>query len=177
MKISLNWLKEYVDLKSISTKEIIDKLTMSGLEVEDFIDQTEIYKDFIVGQVTSKAKHSNADKLSVSEIAKEIQDLSERARNGQLKIEDFKDGTFSITSFGSIGGQFAVPVINYPQVGILGIGRIMKKPVVKADNLGIGHILPISLTVDHRVIDGGDASRFVNTIMDYLADPVTLIFE
>ncbi len=119
----------------------------------------------------------NADKLSIIEIAKEIQTLSERARNNQLKMEDFKDGTFTITSYGSIGGKFAVPVINYPQAGILGIGRISKQPVVKDDKLDIGLVLPLSLTVDHRIADGGDVSRFLNTVMDYVSDPVSIIIE
>lgn len=118
----------------------------------------------------------NADKLSIVEIAAEIQNLSEKARTGKLAMSDFKDGTFTITSYGSIGGLFAVPVINYPQAGILGIGRISKQPVVKDDKLDIGLILPLSLAVDHRIADGGDATRFINSIMGYLAEPVTLIF-
>ena len=68
MKISLNWLKDYVNIDSIEVNEIIDKLTMSGLEVEDFINQSEIYKGFIVGEVTSKEKHPNADKLSLCKV-------------------------------------------------------------------------------------------------------------
>lgn len=119
----------------------------------------------------------NADKLSIKEIATEIQSLSEKARNGKLSIDDFKDGTFTITSYGSIGGKYAVPVINYPQAGILGIGRISKQPVVKNDALDVGLVLPLSLTVDHRIVDGGEVSRFLNTIMGYLADPVTLVME
>jgi len=119
----------------------------------------------------------NADKLSIREIAAEIQTLSEKARDGKLTLNDFKDGTFTITSYGSIGGKYAVPVINYPQAGILGIGRISKQPIVKNDNLDIGLVLPLSLTVDHRIVDGGEVSRFLNTIMGYLADPVTLVME
>jgi pyruvate dehydrogenase E2 component (dihydrolipoamide acetyltransferase) len=119
----------------------------------------------------------NADKLSIKEIAAEIQSLSEKARDGKLTMEDFKDGTFTITSYGSIGGKYAVPVINYPQAGILGIGKISKQPVVKNDQLDIGLVLPLSLTVDHRIVDGGEVSRFLNTIMGYLADPVTLVME
>jgi len=119
----------------------------------------------------------NADKLSIKEIAGEIEVFSTKARNAEITLDDMKDGTFTITSFGSIGGKFAVPVINYPQAGILGIGRVSKQAVVKDDKLDIGLILPVSLAVDHRITDGGDAARFVNTIMDYLADPVSLIIE
>ena len=119
----------------------------------------------------------NADKLSVKEIAIEINKISDKARDGKLTIEDMKDGTFTITSYGSIGGLFAVPVINYPQAAILGIGRVSKRPVVKDDVLAVGLVLPLSLSVDHRIADGGDTARFVNSIMGYLADPVSLIME
>ena len=119
----------------------------------------------------------NADKLSIKEIAQEVKKFSTKARNGEISLDDMKDGTFTITSFGSIGGKFAVPVINYPQAGILGVGRVSKQAVVKDDKLDIGLILPLSLSVDHRITDGGDAAKFVNTIMGYLSDPVSLIIE
>lgn len=119
----------------------------------------------------------DADKLSIKEIAKEIQILSDKARDGKLTLEEMKDGTFTITSYGSIGGLFAVPVINYPQAGILGVGRIDKKPVVKENQVVPGLVLPLSLSVDHRIADGGETARFINTIMGYLADPVSLIME
>lgn len=119
----------------------------------------------------------NADKLSIKEIALEIQTLSEKARDGKLSMDDMKDGTFTITSYGSIGGLFAVPVINYPQAGILGIGRISKQPIVKDDKLDIGLMLPLSLSVDHRIADGGETSRFLNRVMSYLNEPVGLLID
>lgn len=119
----------------------------------------------------------NADKISLLEIAKQIQDYAEKAKNNKISMEDMKDGSFSITNYGTIGGLFAVPVINYPQAAILGIGRVSKQPIVKNDALDIGTILPLSLSADHRIVDGADASRFINTIMEYLSDPVSLIFE
>jgi pyruvate dehydrogenase E2 component (dihydrolipoamide acetyltransferase) len=119
----------------------------------------------------------DADKLSVKEIAKEIIVLSDKAREGKLTLDDMKDGTFTITSYGSIGGLFAVPVINYPQAGILGVGRINKKPVVKDDSIVPGLVLPLSLSVDHRIADGGETARFINTIMGYLSDPVSLLMD
>jgi pyruvate dehydrogenase E2 component (dihydrolipoamide acetyltransferase) len=92
-------------------------------------------------------------------------------------MEDMKGGSFSITSFGSFGGIFATPVINYPQAGILGIGRIMRTPIVREDEIVIGNIMPLSLTVDHRIVDGGETTRFLKRVMEYLADPVSLIME
>jgi pyruvate dehydrogenase E2 component (dihydrolipoamide acetyltransferase) len=117
----------------------------------------------------------NADKLSIFEISQKISEFSEKARNGQITIDDMKDGTFTITSYGSIGGIFAVPVINYPQAGILGVGRIMKQPIVKDDELAVGLVMPLSLSVDHRIADGGETARFINKIMSYLAEPVSLV--
>jgi len=119
----------------------------------------------------------NADKLSVREIAQEITQISEKARQGKLTLEDMKGGTFTITSYGNIGGLFAVPVINYPESAILGVGRISKQPVVKGDELAIGLILPLSLSVDHRIADGGETARFMNSVMSYLAEPATLLFN
>ena len=119
----------------------------------------------------------NADKLSIKEIAMEIQMLADKARDGKLSLDDMRDGTFTITSYGSIGGLFAVPVINYPQAGILGIGRISKQPIVKNDKLDIGLMLPLSLSVDHRIADGGETSRFINTVMSYLEEPVGLLID
>lgn len=119
----------------------------------------------------------NADKLSIKEIALEIQVLADKARDGKLSMDDMKDGTFTITSYGSIGGLFAVPVINYPQAGILGIGRISKQPIVKDDKLDIGLMLPLSLSVDHRIADGGETSRFLNRVMSYLNEPVGLLID
>ena len=128
------------------------------------------------GLVVPVVKH--VDKLSVFELARKTNEIAQKARDGELTMEDMKDGTFTVTSYGSIGGQFAVPVINYPQSGILGIGRIVKKPVVnEKDEVVPGHMLPLSMSVDHRIVDGGEVSRFLNTLMEYLGDPVTLIME
>ena len=88
-----------------------------------------------------------------------------------------KEGCFSITSFGSIGGIYATPVLNYPQAGILGVGRILKTPIVKEDEIVIGNIMPLSLTVDHRVVDGGETTRFIKRVMEALDDPVAMLME
>ncbi len=119
----------------------------------------------------------NADKLSVLQIAEKITELSEKARNRKLSLDEMKEGTFTITNYGSIGGIYATPVINYPQTGILGIGRILRKPVVKDNQVVAGNVLPLSLSVDHRIIDGGEASRFMNRIMEFLSDPVFMFIS
>ena len=117
----------------------------------------------------------NVDKLDIRELAVKVSEIAEKARSRSLSLEDMKNGSFTITNFGSIGGQFAVPVINFPQAGILGIGRILEKPVVKESLVVPGKVLPLSVSVDHRIVDGGEVSRFLNRIMEYLGDPVSLV--
>ncbi len=119
----------------------------------------------------------DADQLSIMEIARQISELAEKANNRKLTMDDMRNGTFTITNYGSIGGIYATPVINYPQAGILGVGRIVKKPVVKDNQVVPGSMLALSLSVDHRIVDGGEASRFINKVMEYLADPVALLME
>jgi pyruvate dehydrogenase E2 component (dihydrolipoamide acetyltransferase) len=118
----------------------------------------------------------DVDKKSIFELSKEIDEVAEKARNRQLSLDDLKGGTFTITNYGAIGGTYGVPVLNYPQVGILGIGRIMNVPVVKDNQVVPGNMLPLSISVDHRIVDGGDTARFLKVVMDYLKDPVTLLF-
>jgi pyruvate dehydrogenase E2 component (dihydrolipoamide acetyltransferase) len=119
----------------------------------------------------------DADRISIFEIATQIGTLAEKARNRKVTLEEMQAGSFSITSFGSIGGIFATPVINYPQAGILGIGRIMKTPIVKEDEIVIGNIMPLSLSVDHRIVDGGETTRFLARVMGYLSDPLSLMMD
>lgn len=117
----------------------------------------------------------DADTKSLGELAEELKSLIGKAQDRKLSMEDLKDGTFSITSYGSIGGYFAVPVIAYPQVAIFGVGRITEKPVIKNKEIVIGNIMPISMSVDHRIVDGGEVSRFVNEVLAYLKDPMLLL--
>lgn len=119
----------------------------------------------------------NVDKKSIKQLAKEISDISNKAKERKISLEDMKDGTFTITSFGSIGGKYAVPVINYPQAGILGIGKIFESPIVKNSEVVPGSLLPLSLSVDHRIVDGGEVTRFLNDIISYINEPVGLIMD
>ncbi len=119
----------------------------------------------------------DVDKLSIKQIAKKLNEITQKAKERKLSLEDMKNGTFTITNYGSIGGIFAVPVINYPQAGILGIGRLLEKPVFKADNIVKAGFFPLSLSVDHRIVDGGEVSRFMNTVMSFLNEPTAMLFE
>lgn len=117
----------------------------------------------------------NVDTLSIRELTAKIMTTAEKARERQLTLDDFKDGTFSVTNYGSIAGTYGVPVINYPQAAILGIGRIMKIPIVQNDEIVVGQVLPLSISVDHRIVDGGDTARFLLDLKKYLHDPVSLL--
>ncbi|MEM5802318.1 MAG: dihydrolipoamide acetyltransferase family protein [Candidatus Aenigmatarchaeota archaeon] len=114
---------------------------------------------------------------SILEIAKEIFDLAEAARKRTIDLADLKGGTFTITNYGSIRGIFGTPIINYPEVAILGVGRIFDRLVSKDKKIYIRKILPLSFTFDHRVADGAEAARFMDTLIKYLEDPGLLLAE
>ncbi|MEK7519199.1 MAG: dihydrolipoamide acetyltransferase family protein [Patescibacteria group bacterium] len=111
------------------------------------------------------------DLKNIFDIAKEVQELAQKARERKLDIQDLKGGTFTITNFGSLGSYFATPILNYPEVAILGIGRMKEKPIVKDGKIEIKPMMPLSLTFDHRVLDGALAIRFLNSLMKNLQDP------
>ncbi len=119
----------------------------------------------------------NADHKSITQLAEEILKLSEKARAGQLTLDEIQGGTFTITSVGGIGGVFATPIINYPEVGILGVHKITERPVAKDLQIQVRHMTYLSLSFDHRVLDGAIAARFMNTIKQYLEDPKLLLLE
>jgi pyruvate dehydrogenase E2 component (dihydrolipoamide acetyltransferase) len=119
----------------------------------------------------------DADQLSLLELARAIQDAAGKANRRELALEDLQDGTFTITNFGALGGSFGVPVINYPEVGILGVGRIAEKPVVREGAIIPGQVMPLSLAADHRLIDGGEAARFLQAVATRLGDPSSMLFD
>jgi len=109
-----------------------------------------------------------ADEKNFLGIAQAVQDLAERARNKRLSVEDVQGGTFTITNPGSFGGLFGLPIINQPQVAILGVGAIEKRPVVRDDAIAIRSMAYLSLSYDHRVIDGAVAEKFLGHIKQTL---------
>jgi pyruvate dehydrogenase E2 component (dihydrolipoamide acetyltransferase) len=127
------------------------------------------------GLIVPVIKH--ADRKTVLEIAREIQDLSIRARERKLKPTELTGSTFTISNTGASGGWFATPIINYPEVAILGVHSIKKRPIVVNDEIVIGHVMGTSLTFDHRVIDGEPANRFMAHVHTYIENPERLILE
>ncbi len=116
-------------------------------------------------------------KKTILELAREIQELSVRARERKIKIDEMKGSTFTITNYGHFGGLFATPIINYPDVAILGTGRISDRPWVVEGQILIRKVLPLSLTFDHRVTDGVDSAMFLTKVIKYLEDPDLLFIE
>lgn len=118
-----------------------------------------------------------ADEKSILDLAQEIYLLTEKAFARTIDLADLKGGTFTLTNYGVIGGIYGTPIINYPEVGILGLGKIEDKAVVRSGEIVIRKILPLSLTFDHRVIYGAEAARFMNTVIEHLEDPDLMLIE
>jgi pyruvate dehydrogenase E2 component (dihydrolipoamide acetyltransferase) len=119
----------------------------------------------------------DVDQKSIIDLAGELQRLEERARTRTIALEELQGNSFTITNYGHYGGLFATPIINRPDVAILGFGRIAQRPWVHGGELAIRRILPLSLTFDHRISDGADAARFLAKVVHYLEDPARLFIE
>lgn len=119
----------------------------------------------------------NVDQLSVLALAREIDRVASAAKTGTIALDDLRGGTFTITNAGNIGGLFATPVINFPEVAILGVHKIARKPVVRGDKIEIGDVMLLSISIDHRVVDGADGARFMNEVKRCLEDPRYLLLE
>ena len=116
----------------------------------------------------------DVDKKSISDIAIELATLSQKARDRKLSLDEMSGGVFSITNLGGIGGTSFTPIVNQPEVAILGLSRTAIEPVWKEDKFEPRPMLPLSLSYDHRVIDGADAARFLRFIADALEQPLSL---
>lgn len=120
----------------------------------------------------------NADTKSVTGLAREIADLAERARAGKLSREELTGSTFTITSLGALGGVLATPILNYPEVGILGVHKIVRRPVYRPDGtIGPADVMNLSVSLDHRMIDGYEGAQFLSVVKGYLEDPHQLFAE
>ncbi len=119
----------------------------------------------------------DADQKSILEIAQEITDLAERGRNGKLSPDELKGSTFTITSLGPIGGVLATPIINYPEVAILGIHQIKDRPVVHDGEIVIRPVMNVACSFDHRLIDGHVGAAFVQVVRNVLENPSRLLLD
>lgn len=117
----------------------------------------------------------DADRLGLLDLSREVQRLSDGARNGDLSAQELSGSTFTITSLGKQSGLFATPVLNPPEVGILGVHRIKEKPVVRDGQIAIGQIMLLSLSFDHRIVDGHVGAAFAYEVIRYLETPELLM--
>ncbi len=128
--------------------------------------------DGLIVFVIKEANHKN-----ILELAKEIATLADKARLRKIDLPELKGSTFTITNYGVVGASYGTPIINYPEVAILGLGKIEDRPVVREEKVVIRKIMPLSLAFDHRVIDGVEAGRFLGVVIQHLEDPSLMLPE
>jgi pyruvate dehydrogenase E2 component (dihydrolipoamide acetyltransferase) len=119
----------------------------------------------------------NADRLSVLQIARELTTLASRARAAEFVVEELRGGTFTISNLGAVGGAYSTPIINHPEVAILLLGRSRWMPTVRDGKIEARLMMPLSLSYDHRLVDGAAAGRFLNEVIGYLQSPGRLLLR
>jgi len=119
----------------------------------------------------------DADKKNILDLAKETATLAEKARLRKIDLHELKGSTFTITNYGVVGASYGTPIINYPEVAILGLGKIEDRPVVRSGQIAIRKMMPLSLAFDHRAIDGVEAGRFLGVVIQHLEDPNLMLLE
>ncbi len=117
----------------------------------------------------------NVDRMTIPEIARALASVAERARAVQFAVEDLRGGTFTVSNLGAVGGRYSTPIINHPEVALLLLGRSRWMPVVRDGKIEPRLLMPLSLSYDHRVIDGATAARFLNDVIDMLQSPGRLL--
>lgn len=167
--------------------DLIVKITASGLQKHPRLNATlsdekiELLKDINIGVAVALDDGlvvpviRNVDNIGLATISDQIKTAAEKARNNQLTPGELQGGTFTITNLGNFGIDAFTPIINPPECGILGIGRIVKKPVVQEEDIVIRSMMALSLTFDHRIVDGAPAAQFLQTISQYIQNPYLLL--
>jgi pyruvate dehydrogenase E2 component (dihydrolipoamide acetyltransferase) len=141
-----------------------------------------VYKDYVnVGLAVDTPRGlvvpvlRDCDQMSIPQMAQAIAETAEKAKNAQYVLEDLRGGTFTISNLGAIGGTYSTPIINWPEVAILLVGRSRKMPMVHDDRVEPRLMMPLSLSYDHRIIDGALAARFLKEVIGYLESPGRLL--
>src|SRR3990170_801864 len=162
MKASQHALREHPMLNASVDEETGDVIVKKYYNIGVAVDTPE-------GLMVPVVK--DVDKKTVLELAGEVEELGKKARDRKITLEELKGSTFTISNFGTFGGVYATPIINYPDVAILGTGTIRERPWAVDGKIVLRVILPISFTFDHRVVDGKEAALFMNKVIKYLEDP------
>ncbi len=167
------------------------KAVLSGLKAHPYLnatlddegEQIVLKKYYNIGIAVDTADGlmvfviKRADQKNILELAKEISALAEKARARKLDLSELKGSTFTVTNYGVVGASYGTPIINHPEVGILGVGKIEDRPVARDGQTVIRKIMPLSLAFDHRVVDGVAAARFLNVVIQHLEDPNLILIE
>jgi len=175
------------DSVKISYNDIIVMATARALMRHPIMNSTLVGEEILVhdtvhlgiavalseGLIVPKLRH--AEKKNLLQIAKEVRELAQKAREGALAIEEVTDGTFTISNVSMLGMDGFTPVLNPPETGILGVGRVIEKPAVFEGEITIRHMMTLSLTFDHRVVDGAPAMAFLKDLARYLAQPMLIM--
>jgi 2-oxoglutarate dehydrogenase E2 component (dihydrolipoamide succinyltransferase) len=119
----------------------------------------------------------NADRKSFAQIEQEIREFAQKARDNTLSLEDLRGGTFTITNGGVFGSLLSTPILNPPQVGILGLHRIEERPIAHNGEVVIRPMMYVALSYDHRIVDGREAVQFLVRLKEFIEDPETLLLE
>ena len=119
----------------------------------------------------------SADRLGLVEIGRAVADVAKRARDGKLTMEDLTGGTFTITNGGVFGSLMSTPILNYPQVGILGLHKVQDRPVVVDGQVAVRPMMYVALSYDHRIIDGEQAVKFLVRVKELMEDPAAMLLE
>ncbi|MEK6644546.1 MAG: 2-oxo acid dehydrogenase subunit E2 [Planctomycetota bacterium] len=141
-----------------------------------------VFKDYVhIGVAVDSPKGlmvpiiRDADRKGLMTISKEMKELADKAREFKLDIAQMRGGSFTVTNVGALGGTMSTPIINYPEVAILGMGKLDWKPVVRDGQIVARKVLPLFLSFDHRVIDGAEGARFIRAVMEFLESPLNLL--
>ena len=162
--------------------EALKEVPQVNASIDDDASEIVVHGDYHIGIAVDAPTGlvvpviHHADRMSIVDIAAEIQRLTGNARSGNLKLEDLRGGTFSVTSIGSIGGLVSTPIVNHPEVGILGIGKIIRRPVYDdRGELRPADLMYLSFSFDHRIVDGAAGARFGNAIVRHLENPAPML--
>ena len=162
----------------------VKKYPVLNASIDD-ANQEIVYKHYYNIGIATDTDHGlyvpnvkNADTKGLFAIADEINEKAALAHDGKLSAEDMRNGTITISNIGSVGGGFFTPVINYPEVAILGVGTIAQQPIVNGEGeIVVGRVMKLSLSFDHRIVDGATAQKAMNNIKRLLADPELMLME
>jgi pyruvate dehydrogenase E2 component (dihydrolipoamide acetyltransferase) len=148
----------------------------------DLENEEIVYKDYVNLGIAVDTERGlvvpvirDVDQMGIPQIAQALQRATERTRNNQFSLEDLRGGTFTISNLGAIGGVYSTPIINWPEVAVLLVGRSRKMAIVVDDAIKVRLMMPLSLSYDHRLIDGATAARFLNEVISFLANPGRLL--